>query len=130
MSFSCRRCGHDLVSQHVPQSLSSELNVSRSIGFCPRCFAIETVVDSSLKNTLPPPVKDALPTGKAAIGVLLLVHKLEHLAAERAHIEYLLKWSEDAGGDVLLTLDRLSTTRYINPPYDLDRRISQLRSIM
>jgi hypothetical protein len=77
----------------------------------------------------PSRIHPAFPTGRAGVATALLLGKLDALATERAAAAALVEAAEDAGGDVLLTLDRLAEAAAegdLAPDVDLARRRHQL----
>jgi hypothetical protein len=74
-------------------------------------------------------IHPSFPTGRAGVATVLLLGKLDALATERAAAATLVEAAEGAGGDVLLTLDRLAEAAAageLDPDVDLARRRHQL----
>lgn len=134
--MSCPACGGDRVAFAVPASLqpyTPDPDESSTATLCTTCLRVEAV---DVDDTDDGPVVvewEPLPTGEAGVATALLLGLLDSLALRRADVTALVDHVEAAGGDVLLTLDRLvalSRTGEVDPHVDLERRTAQLQSLL
>lgn len=125
----CPFCGAPAVSFVVPAVLEQYAPGAGSVAAlctdCLRTFAEEAGdVDPDFG-----PVGDFFPGGEAGVAIALALGKLDSLALERADIVALCEHAERAGGDVLLTLDRLAVSD-ATPHFDIERRREQLAQLL
>jgi hypothetical protein len=136
--MSCPACGGDRVAFAVPASLRThapdEASAATLCTTCLRVTAPEALTTDGPPEDGSPAVDwEPLPTGEAGVATALLLGLLDSLALRRADVTALVDHVEAAGGDVLLTLDRLVTlsrTGDVDPHVDLERRTAQLQSLL
>ncbi|KTG10705.1 hypothetical protein AUR64_05780 [Haloprofundus marisrubri] len=131
--MSCPVCESPTLSVVVPEDLR-EYAPERSeiVEFCTVC--LRTHAGGSEESAAPVDAADAefshvlesFPSGRAGVAFALLLGKLDSLALERAAIETLYAETEEAGGDPMLTLDRIAAAGSVQPHFDIDRRRPQL----
>jgi hypothetical protein len=131
--MSCPACRAERVTFGVPDSLRSHAPDESAVAtLCTGCLRVDAVADAA------PDARVAvdwepIPSGEAGVAMALLLGKLDSLALERAAITTLVERVEAAGGDPFLTLDRLvslADSGALDPHVDLDRRATQLRSLL
>jgi hypothetical protein len=137
--MSCPACGGGRVAFAVPASLRPYApDGSSAATLCTTCLRVEAadaVAAASRSADASSAAVDwePLPTGEAGVATALLLGTLDSLALRRSDVTALVDRVEAAGGDVLLTLDRLvalSRTGEVDPHVDLARRTAQLQSLL
>jgi hypothetical protein len=128
----CSVCGEACVAFRVPASLQSLApDAAPGASLCPNCLRVAA---ADVPADAPAAVDwEPLPSGEAGVAMALLLGKLDSLALERAAITTLVDRVEAAGGDPFLALDRLvalADAGDVDPYVDLDRRATQLRSLV
>lgn len=96
---------------------------------CPRCLAV-TPADSGTEAPDFSRVNDAFPSGEAGVALALALGLLDSLALNRAEIETALDRAERTGADPLLAIDRLLDDPRVEPAIDLERRRTQVESLL
>ncbi|WP_224270329.1 DUF6276 family protein [Haloprofundus salinisoli] len=128
----CSSCESPTVSFAVPEDLRKyapgRSDVAELCMVCLRTQASESATDSATPADAADfsRVLDSFPDGRAGVAFALLLGKLDSLALERAAIETLYDETERAGGDPMLTLDRIAASGSVQPHFDIDRRRPQL----
>ncbi|QCJ47078.1 MULTISPECIES: DUF6276 family protein [Haloprofundus] len=128
----CSSCESPTVSFAVPEDLREYApERSEAVELCTVC--LRTQASESPADSVAPTdaadfshVLDSFPDGRAGVAFALLLGKLDSLALERAAIETLYDETERAGGDPMLTLDRIAAAGSVQPHFDVDRRRPQL----
>ncbi len=130
MTSQCSRCESPRFTVAVPRELAA-YTPAPAISCCQRCLTVEAA-DPADATAQPPfdAIHTRFPTGTEGIGLLLLLDKLNSLALNRSEIESLVGYLESNGVDLFLTLDRLLAEPTIEPQIDLDRRRTQLDSLL
>jgi hypothetical protein len=132
--MSCPACGGDRVAFVVPASLRTHAPDEASAAtLCTTCLRVAASEAVTGDDGSPAVDWEPLPTGEAGVATALLLGLLDSLALRRADVTALVDHVEAAGGDVLLTLDRLVTlsrTGDVDPHVDLERRTAQLQSLL
>jgi len=127
----CSACETPLVAFEVPPALREHApGEGAAAGICPNCLRTEAVPETELTDAAFSRVSPAMPTGEAGAGLALALGLLDSLALDRAAVVACCEFVERAGGDPLLTLDRLADDPDLDPHVDLDRRRTQLRSLL
>ncbi|WP_224447991.1 DUF6276 family protein [Haloprofundus salilacus] len=128
----CSSCESATVSFAVPEELREYApERSDAVDLCTVCLRTQPT-ELSGDSVAPPEaadfshVLDSFPDGRAGVAFALLLGKLDSLALERAAIEALYAETERAGGDPMLTLDRIAAAGSVQPHFDVDRRQPQL----
>lgn len=132
--MSCPACGGDRVAFAVPPSLRPYApDESAAATLCTTCLRVDAVRGDAERAPIPETVEwDPLPTGEAGVATALLLGLVDSLALRRTAVTALFEHAEAAGGDPLLTLDRLvgmADAGTVDPHVDLARRTSQLQSL-
>lgn len=131
--MSCPDCDGDLIAFDVPEGLREHAPATRT-ALCVRC--LRTFDAGTLAGDERHPaadfsaVGDYFPDDRAGVALALALGKLGSLALERRTVQALCDEAERAGGDVMLTLDRLAGDSAVEPHFDLDRRRSQLADLL
>lgn len=126
---SCPHCEIDLVAFAVPELLRERApDGAATAAICPRCLRV-TPAEAAGEAPAFERVDDAFPRGEGGVAFALLLGKLPKLTLERASVADLRERAESAGVDVALTLDRLVRAD-VEPHFALDRRVSQLDSLL
>jgi hypothetical protein len=128
--MSCPACGGRTVSFSVPPVLHEHAPESSAHAtLCSTCLRVhptdERAVDSDVGAVHP-----SFPSGESGAALALALGLLDSLAVRRAAIEDCCRFAEEAGADVLLTLDRLAAAEGVDPHFDLDRRRLQLADLL
>jgi hypothetical protein len=135
----CPDCGGHLVVFAVPPDLREYApGGGARAAICARCLRTRPAdggpgeADADADPDPDPEftaIDDAFPGGTAGVALALACGRLGSLALDRAAIVALCERAEAAGGDVLLTLDRLAAGD-VDPAFDLDRRRGQLADLL
>ncbi len=130
MTRECTTCEQQLVTVLVPADLSTYATTP-AVSYCQRCLAVEPGEqgDAAEEPSLTA-IHPRLPTGTNAVGLVLLLGKLESVALNRREIESLCGYLESNGLDLFLTLNRLIDEPSVEPTIDLDRRRTQLEQLL
>ncbi|WP_224333048.1 DUF6276 family protein [Haloprofundus halobius] len=128
----CSSCESPTVSFAVPEDLREYApGRSDAAELCTVCLRTQPS-DAAADSATPVDdadfshVLDSFPDGRAGVAFALLLGKLDSLALERSPIEALYDETERAGGDPMLTLDRIAAAGSVQPHFDVDRRRPQL----
>lgn len=128
----CPDCDGDLVAFDVPADLREHAPATRT-ALCARCLRThdaEAVAGDDDPEVDFSAVGDYFPDDRAGVALALALGRLGSLALERRSVQALCDEAERAGGDVMLTLDRLAGDSAVAPHFDLDRRRSQLADLL
>lgn len=139
----CPECDAPAVAFTVPPALREHAPAAES-AICSRCLRTVAATDAADSDAAdsdaaepdaadPDPVDfsaihESVPSGRAGVAFALVLGKLDSLALERQSIETLCEVAEREGADVRLALERLATADAVDPPFDIERRTSQLAS--
>jgi hypothetical protein len=130
MSLDCPECDTTLVTFRVPETLREYgPDSSATAGICPTCLRVQTT-DSATDEPEFGRVLDTFPDEDAGVALALLLGKLPSLTVERDAVATLRDAAERAGGDAVLTLDRLVGATGVEPHFDLDRRVVQMEQLL
>jgi len=127
--MACPDCGGSEVAFEVPPGLREHApGGADAAAICVGCLQVRPRPDARVGS---PASFDPLPIpdGEAGAAVALGVGLLDSLALEREAVVDCFEFAEAAGGDVLLSLDRLSGAP-IEPHFPLDRRRRQLEAFL
>ena len=133
--MTCPDCDGDRIRFAVPSALRQYApEESATARLCSNCLRLTADAESDSAADAPPSVDwDPLPTGEAGVATALLLGLLDSLALRREDVTALVEHAEAAGGDPFSTLDRLvalADAGDIDPLLDIDRRATQLRSLV
>lgn len=128
----CPECDAPAVGFAVPPALQ-EFAPADTAAICSRCLRTFPATDAGVDAADPADadfsaIHESFPSGRAGVAFALVLGKLDSLALERQSIETLCEVAERDGTDVRLALERLATAEELDPPFDIERRTSQLAS--
>lgn len=129
----CPECDAPAVAFTVPPALREHAPAAES-AICSRCLRTVPASNAADPDAADPDAVDfsaiheSVPSGRAGVAFVLVLGKLDSLALERQSIETLCEVAEREGADVRLALERLATADAVDPPFDIERRTSQLAS--
>ncbi|MEZ3115093.1 DUF6276 family protein [Halobaculum sp. MBLA0147] len=128
----CPTCSAGVVTVGVPTDLREYApDDAAAVGLCPQCLTVTAVDSSSAED---PPrfdrVAPPFPDGEAGVALALLIGKLPSLAVEKPAVRALRERAEAAGGDVVLTLDRLVAASDVEPHFALERKVVQMEQLV
>ena len=130
MTRECASCEQQLVTVPVPADLSTYASTP-AVSYCQRCLTVEPAApDDAVDEPSLTAIHPRLPTGTNAVGLVLLLGKLESLALNRGEIESLCGYLESNGVDLFLTLERLVDAPEVDAKIELRRRRTQLEEIL
>lgn len=128
--MNCPECSAPAIAFAVPPALREHAPAAET-AICSRCLstfpASEGDVDAADPETADfSAIHESVPSGRAGVAFALVLGKLDSLALERQSIESLCEIAEREGTDVRLALERLAVAEEPDPPFDVERRASQL----
>jgi hypothetical protein len=129
MAPNCPHCTVETVPFAVPPPLREYApEEAETAAICPRCLRVSPAEAGPTDPDFDA-VASFFPSGDGGVATALLVGLLDSLALNRRAIEAVAAQAERRGVDVLLVVDRLSTT--VPDPYvDLERRSVQLQQLL
>lgn len=130
--MNCPECGAPAIAFAVPPALREHAPAAET-AICSRCLSTFPASEGDDDVDAADPeaadfsaIDDSMPSGRAGVAFALVLGKLDSLALERQSIEALCEVAEREGADVRLALERLAVADELDPPFDVDRRASQL----
>lgn len=96
---------------------------------CPDCLTTQPASSAPEEPDFSP-LGTGYPQGAAGPPMALAIGLLDSLAGNRRELEDALEYAERTGADPLLVIDRLLADPTIEPAIDLERRRSQLESLL
>jgi hypothetical protein len=130
-SVTCPSCGGETVAFAVPAALRAHAPTSSECAtICASCLRVHAADRRPPSDSAFGRIHAAFPTGEAGAALALALGLLDSLALRRADIDDCAAAAEEAGADVLLTLDRLADADGVDPHFDVDRRRHQLAELL
>lgn len=129
----CPTCSTGVVAVAVTPDLREYApDGAAAVGLCPRCLGVDPVDSDAVGDDQPAfdRVTPSFPDGEAGVALALLIGKLPSLAVEKPAVRALRERAEAAGGDVVLTLDRLVAASDVEPHFALERKVVQMEQLV